>query len=389
MKIAIDCSKAVNERAGVARYTKNLVYHMIRLLPDDHFSLYFNFVRKCQEKKLRILDLIGNNKNVSYKIYPLPGFLKERLFFSPFSLSQYWIADSNIAHATEFLSFDNGLKIPQILTVHDLTMIKFPGQRGEKVSLRHGLMLKKACENADMIISISHSTKEDIKKYFSIDDEKIRVIYLAADAIYKKVNQALAKDILRKKYKIVFPYILFVSTLEPRKNLENLLKAFDKFSSSPEGKNYCLILAGKMGWNTKSIENTYGNMVNKHKVKFMGFVPDEDLVYLYNCASLLCYPSIYEGFGIPILEAMSCGCPVLTSDISSMPEVGGDAVYYAQPSDYLSIYQGMKKVICDKILSRKMISKGLIQAKKFSWIEFVRQTHKVYEEVLKNVQGKN
>lgn len=385
MKIAIDCSKAVNESAGVANYTRELTQNLIELYPKDDFFLFFNFLRGKERKQAKIRQLVGGRNNVKHKVYPLPGGIKEMLFSSSFSILNYWTRGNDLYHATEFLNFDNKLNIPQILTVHDLTMIKFPQHRGSGISGRHGRMLRRACENASTIISISNTTRNDIISYFKTPPAKIKVIYNGVGEVFRPLkDKKRTRAILKEKYRIDFPYILFVGTIEPRKNIANLLKAFAKLSSDQEFRNYHLILIGKKGWNTAEIETTYHSLSVRPKIHFLNYISESDLPLFYNCASLFCYPSLYEGFGLPPLEAMACGTPVLTSDISSLPEITGKAARLVSPVDYEAVFQGMKKVLSDKNLLLEMKQLGLMQARKFSWRKCAQETHGVYEEILKN-----
>lgn len=381
MKIAIDCSKAVNEKAGIARYTWEIASHLPRIFTVDEFFYFFNFVRGDEEKKKLIKSLISGRKNINYKIFRLPGSFKEKLFPSPFSILNSWIKNSDIYHATEFLSFDRGLKIPQVLTVHDLSMIRFPAHR-KKESAKHGKMLALACEKADAIISVSQSTKLDIEKFFNIPAAKIDVVYSGYNTIFRKIVGQQNSEKILKKYHIESPFLLFVGTIEPRKNISNLILAFNKFAQSAEGKKYTLVLAGKHGWNTEEIEKTFNDSRVKEKISFLGYVPDEDLLYLYNNTALFCYPSIFEGFGFPPLEAMACGAPVLSSNVSSLPEVVGSAGKLVDPTDYVSIYNGIRQILSDKVLADKMRQESLLQAKKFSWDKCARDTYRVYKKVL-------
>ncbi len=252
MKITIDASKAVNESAGIARYTQEIIKNLSSLYPKDNFFLYFNFLRGKNEKKQRIKSLISDKKNIQYRIYPLLGALKERLFNFSFPVTKSWIKNCDIVHATEFLSFDNGLKIPQVLTVHDLTMIKFPSHRGQE-AIRHGRILKKACINANKIISVSEATKKDLIKLFNIDPNKISVIHLGANNNFHPIKDRKSSEKALLKYKINFPFILFLGTIEPRKNIKNLLLAFEKFNKNPQYKNIRLVIIGRKGWNTEEI----------------------------------------------------------------------------------------------------------------------------------------
>lgn len=382
MKIAIDCSKAVNEKAGVARYTWEIADNLPKLYPQDRFFYFFNFMRGQNEKIPLIKKLTANAKNIRTKIYKIPGRFKERLLASSYSILNYWLKDFDIYHATEFLSFDHGLKIPQVLTVYDLTMIRFPSHR-VKDSTRHGEMLKKACLKAEAILSISQATKDDLIKYFNIDPKKIFVTYLGYNPVFKKIDNIQEIKKILKKYYINYPYILFVGTIEPRKNIANLLKAFDKFKNQDKN-NFHLVLIGKKGWNTSEIDETFAKTKYKDKIHFMDFIDDQELVYLYNAASLLCYPSLFEGFGLPVLEAMACGTPVITSNISSLPEVGGDAARYIDPDNIEDISNKITQILTDQIVLKAMSKKSLKQAKKFSWEKCARETYQVYEKVLKD-----
>lgn len=382
MKIAIDCSKAVNEKAGVARYTWEIADNLPNLYPQDHFFYFFNFMRGQNQKIPLIKKLTAEAKNITTRIYKIPGGFKERLLASSYSILNYWLKDFDIYHATEFLSFDHGLKIPQVLTVYDLTMIKFPSHRA-KDSSRHGEMLKKACLKAEAILAISQTTKDDLIKYFKIDPAKIFVTYLGYNQIFKKIDNTRKVNQVLKKYQINFPYILFVGTIEPRKNIVNLLKAFDKFKDQDKN-NFHLVLIGKKGWNTLEIEETFKKTKYHDRIHFMDFIDDQELVYLYQGASLFCYPSLYEGFGLPVLEAMACGTPVITSNISSLPEVGGDAAKYIDPNNVEDISKKITQILTNQNVLKAMSKKSLGQAKQFSWEKCARETYQVYKKVFKD-----
>jgi len=191
------------------------------------------------------------------------------------------------------------------------------------------------------------------------------VIYEAADSLFKPVSSNLAKT----KYQLTDPYILSVGTLEPRKNLNRLIEAFTLLNQ----KNLKLAIVGKFGWGEKT-KPVAG-------VKLLGFVPDTDLAGLYSSAKAFVYPSLYEGFGLPVLEALSCGCPVVTSDVSSLPEVAGKAAVYVNPKSVENIGKGIKEAFKQ---AGSLRLAGLTQAKKFSWEKTARETLKVYREVYAN-----
>lgn len=386
MKIAIDCSKAVNESAGVARYNWKLASFLPQIAKNDDFYYLFNFFRHRSVKKQLVKKIIDTKSNVYYKIFSLPGNIKEWMLGNIVPFTNFWARGMDLYHAIDFLSFDHGLKVPQILTVHDLTFVKFPKHLGRKMSSRYTKMLRRSCEEAKVIIAVSRATKNDLIKYFSIPRDKIKVIYLGVEERFRK--RLSQKMLISKmaKYKIHFPFVLFVGTIEPRKNIKNLLLAFDEYQRIYKNKTLRLVLIGKNGWNTREIEAVYNNLPSKSKVVFLDCVSDDDLLYFYQSASVFVYPSMYEGFGLPVLEAMASGVPVITSNISSLPEVGGKAVSYIDPNNFREIARAINKVVSDKRIANNMIKASFLQSKKFSWKKFALETYKVYEEVYKNVR---
>lgn len=235
---------------------------------------------------------------------------------------------------------------------------------------------------ADAIIAISNHTKMDCIKYLGIPEEKIRVIYEAADEIFKpeKIKEEM-KNHLKDKYGIEFPFILSVGTLEKRKNLPNVLKAFYRLKKT--GNHHKLVIVGKIGWKYNKIFSTMEELDLKKDVIFTGYVPDEDLVKIYNAADLFVFPSIYEGFGLPPLEAMACGCPVITSNTSSLPEVVGDAGVTVDPYDDKALADEMHRILSNDGFKTELSKKSLERAELFSWRQTAKETWNVYEEVSK------
>ena len=162
-------------------------------------------------------------------------------------------------------------------------------------------------------------------------------------------------------------FILFLGTLEPRKNVDNIIKAYDKLRKNNNFYEYKLVIAGGKGWKNKNIYNAFKNSKYKNDIKFLGYVENKDKNYLYNLADLFIYPSFYEGFGLPPLEAMACGCPVITSSVSSLPEIVGSAGIMVNPHDISEISQAMNDVLSDKNLQNKLSQKGIKKAKEFNW----------------------
>ncbi|MCX6816312.1 MAG: glycosyltransferase family 1 protein [Candidatus Beckwithbacteria bacterium] len=353
MRIGIDISQIVYQ-TGVSRYTTELVKHLLKI---DHQNEYFLYAGSWRQRQF-LKDFFNQVKTGKSTL--------KLSWFSPKLADLFWNrlnlwppADSlDVFHASNWVLPRTKSKL--VTTIHDLTFLKYPKTLPAYLVAVHTRHLQRAKKYADQIITVSQSTKKDLIDY-GIPATKIKVVYEAASPIFKPVNPSAAK----RKYSLTKPYFLSVGTLEPRKNIKNLIKAFALLPKrySPE-----LVIAGKFGWGE--------NYPNHLGVKFIGFIPDEDLAGLYSGAKAFIYPSLYEGFGLPVLEAMSCGCPVITSNLSSLPEVGGDAALYVNPEDIKAISQAM--IVVPKLNLRE---KSLAQAKKFSWQNSARETLKIYQEV--------
>ena len=240
------------------------------------------------------------------------------------------------------------------------------------------LMIKSSVNRANRIIAISENTKKDIIKFTGITDDKITVIHEASDKKYRPIINETELDKIRNKYNLSKKIIVSHYSLSPRKNIVRLLTAFNSIKHKIPHK---LVLVGGGSFNSK-IEH---NLIDKDSnVVNLGYVADEDMPYLYNLADLFVYPSLYEGFGLPPLEAMACGCPVITSNTSSMPEVVGDAGIMVDPYDVSGLAKSIHKVLTDDKLREDRIRKGLEWAKKFSWEKCARETLNVLEDVYKN-----
>ena len=297
--------------------------------------------------------------------------------------------NTDVIHYTYFEPFFLTLplekKHKKIVTVHDVTPLVFPIHfpPGIKGKIKWEIQ-KKALKNSDIIITDSSSSKRDIIKYTGIKDEKIKVIYLAAKENFVPLKNKNTKQEITKKYNIPSEFILYVGDITWNKNVPRLIEAVNTIEIP-------LVIVGKalsdkeLGktdrknlWNQDLFK--VEQLIKQNKEIFrLGFVPEEDLIKLYNSARVFLMPSLYEGFGLPVLEAMSCGCPVITSKDGSLEEVGGEAVFYVDAHNTNSIASGVKEVFIDSKKQIELKKKGLVQAKKFSWKKTAEETIKVYE----------
>jgi glycosyltransferase involved in cell wall biosynthesis len=367
MKVGIISDQLNLTRTGIGNYVFNLAKELIKIggkniclinyKENDSLPVRYNNIIVSYPSKIPFKRLLWHNY-----IWFKKGYLDELDIIH------------NPTHVQIFLKFHQ----KYIVTVHDIVPFISLDRCRIGRQLVYKLFFQRTLKTADKIIAVSNSTKNDLINYFNIPEEKIRVILLAADEKFKPLSNKEIKE-AKQKYNLNFPFILYVGTLEPRKNIPSLIKAFYKLKKKT--LQYKLVITGKKGWKYKEIFETIDKLNLQNDVVFTGYVSDDDLPALYNAADLFVYPSIYEGFGLPPLEAMACGTPVITSNTSSLPEVVGDAGIMIDPPDVDGLADAMHEVLTNEGLRANMIKKGLGRAKMFSWEKCARETLEVYEEV--------
>lgn len=367
MKIAIDISQAIYG-TGVSVYTKNLAENLIKLYPDDEFILFGGSLRRKKE----LISLVKKLKGTP-KIYPLPPRLLDFIWNSLHIIPiDKFIGEVDIVHTSDWTEPPS--KYPKVTTVHDLIPFKYPQTTTDTIRQAHRKRLAWVLRESDKIIAVSHATKEDLVSILKVPENKIVVIPEGVDSHFCPQPLEII-DSIKRKYKIKGEYVFSLSTLEPRKNQIGLIQAFQIVKKKyPEMQ---LVLGGKTGWGDipKPVSG----------VLMPGYIPDSDLPALLSGASVFALPSFYEGFGLPPLEAMACGTPVVTSDISSLPEVVGEAGILVDPNKVEDIATGIIKAIESQPQLRE---KGLVQAKKFSWERAARETYNVYKQAIESHKNK-
>jgi glycosyltransferase involved in cell wall biosynthesis len=272
-----------------------------------------------------------------------------------------------------------------IVTIHDLTSLLFPQYHSFFRRIHHKNSILTSVRLADYIIADSHSTKQDLMKLFSVPADKIKVIYIGVDSCFRVIKSQ--EDLLRSRDKYALPseFIFTLGVLEPKKNTESVIRAYaDLKKSLPNVPK--LVIGGsiKYGWKNSNIFRVVSELRLKDDVIFTDFIDYQDLPAVYNLAKLFVFPSIYEGFGLPVLEAMACGTPVITSNTSSLPEVAGDAAVLVDPYDILGIADAISNVLADENNQREMAEKGLKNVKRFSWQKAAQEILEVFEDRYKN-----
>ncbi len=367
MRIVINCRSFLNRNyTGIGRYTSQLVRSLIEL---DSYNEYFLYVKKgLFDFKRRPPKVRSSNFYVKVDSF---GFGVERT-----------VGPYEIYHSP---SLDHlNVRSPRIVvTVHDLIFKAFPQGHTEDTIRLSEKFLKETVHKATRVICCSRSTAEDLQRFYRIEKHRIAMVYQGVDRnMFYPIREAdlaaVRKDFLSRRG-VRGPFILFVGTLEPRKNLVNLLHAYAQLKHAKKF-NGPLVVIGMKGWKNEKMLATVKELRLEKDVIFQGFVTNEELRLFYNLAEAFVFPSYYEGFGFPILEAMSCGTPVITSNTSSCPEVAGDAAVLIDPHSPDALAQALTKVLGHIEIRRQLREKGLQRAQQFSWHSTAQQTLKVYQE---------
>ncbi len=364
MKIAIIADSLDNQNAGVYNYTRSLVDALAKNKNREHEYI---LIRQKKEEGLPFRQIIL--KNISLPI----GYTSFRLFFIiPFLLRKEKV--DAVFEPAHFGPFNLPKKIKRITMIHDLTPILFPEYHRWHSQILQKIFLPRILQRADLIITNSNHTRKDLLKYQKINPTKIKTILLGKDEFYFPDENKMALE----NQNIKNDYVLNVGTIEPRKNLITLLKAFELFKQKNRSDIQLIIIGGD-GWNNKDFWNAYDKHSFKKDIKILGYLKKEELRQFYTHALCMIYPSEYEGFGLPVLEALSCGCPVITTDNSSMPEVAGDAAFYFSPENHGQLLEHMVRIATQE---HKMNSQELIQqSNQFSWAKYVDIFEELMEEL--------
>lgn len=305
-----------------------------------------------------------------------------RVFFEHFLLGTYLKKHKfDIYHSPGYiLPYFLGAK--KVVTIHDLIALDFPELCQYETALYFRLTLPASIERADKIITVSNTVKNDILNRFpKISEDKISVIYPGVHARFHTVHNPSAITNIREIYNLPDEYFLFVGNLEPKKNVESIIGAFKKLKSD-KALNHKLVIIGKLGWKYKSIMQSIENSRLKKEIMLLGYVNEVHLPTIYSLASMLVFPSLYEGFGIPVIEAMQCGCPVIVSDRGALPEISGDVAKQVNPYDLNDIAEAMYLIANNDALKQNMIRAGVEWVQRFSWQKSARETLKVYSNLL-------
>lgn len=380
MRIGIDIRSLIEKSpSGVTEYTTQLLNHLMRLDKENQYLLFYNNWHNIPSEPLKSF----NCSNVQIKSFRWPNKIFNSLLF----LFSYPKIDKLIGGVDLFfipnINFLGLSKECQkVITVHDLSFKRYPSFYSTKGRLWHKIVSpKRIFKRADRLIAVSESTKNDLIELYHINQEKIKVVYSGISHNFFQKIEALHLEEIKKKYNITKPYIFTLSNLEPRKNIETLILAFDKLRQKFK-IDYQLVIGGSQAWTpNRKIYSLAKNSAYSDDIKFLGYVEAADKPSLYQAAAVFVFPSFYEGFGFPPLEAMASGTPVAAAFSSSLPEITKEAALLFNPYNINELAEALYQLLTDDKLKRNLIEKGYVQSRNFSWEKTAKETLALFEDV--------
>lgn len=372
MKVGVDATAIPANRAGAGNYIFNLVQALAKIDQDNQYVVF----AKPEHIAEFSIDQPNFHLLAVHIVQRRPLRLLWEQFVLPELVQRYQVEVLHSPHYTTPI-FNSS---HSVVTVCDMTFFLYPKMHGIMKRVFFQQMMQISSKRADRIIAISESTGKDLLHLLGVTPDKIHTVLLAADDNFRPIGDCVKVGKICRRYGLQpGEFFLYVGTLEPRKNVPALLHAYKDLLDS--GIQERLVIVGKKGWMFENIFATMQILGLENKVIFTGYVPDEDLPYLYNGARLFVYPSLYEGFGLPVLEAMACGTPVVTSNVSSMPEIVGDAGLLVNPHEHSQLAQAIECLIMDDDLHQSLKERGLERAAQFSWEKTAQETLKIYSQV--------
>ncbi|MEO8612078.1 MAG: glycosyltransferase family 1 protein [Chloroflexota bacterium] len=371
----MDYTPAYEQGGGIGRYVRELVAALARQDTDDVYHLFVagssslsspsfdsNFVWKPTRLSPRWLARIWHRAHIHVPV-------------------ELFVGAVDLYHATDFVLPPTLPHTKTLLTVHDLSYVRVPETASPNLKFYLDRVVPDSVNRADFVVADSQSTKEDLIDLYGVMESKIDVLLSGVDSRFKRQNDRSVLMTTRTRYMIgTSPYIFSVGTVQPRKNYGRLIQSLALLRAS--GYDLDLVIAGGRGWLEDPIYETVNTAGMQEHVHFIGFTDDADLPTLYSGAYCCVLPSLYEGFGLPVLESMACGTPVITSNVSSLPEVAGDAAITVDPYNLDAITDAIKQLLDDSTLYQSYVQKGYERAKQFTWDNSARQLRQIYAKLL-------
>lgn len=358
--------------AGISNYVRQLTTHLLECGESNHYTLFTNNLMPQWQESTRHAPTIVTSRLPT--AHPIPRILWEQTV-----LAWHTARDRLDVLHCPLNVIPLAAACPTVLTIHDLTFLRYPRLFPRLKQLYLRLFTRMSARNASAVVTDSASTRDDVVNMLGVPEDQVHVVYPAADADYCPRTQDECSA-FRAAKGLPHGYVLYVGTLEPRKNVDVLIRAFGRVMRE-EQSPHSLVLAGGKGWMTQSIQGAIAESGIGERLIMPGYVAREELPLWYSGADLLVYPSTYEGFGYPVLEAMSSGTPVIASKTSSLPEIVGDAGVLVPPREESQLTAAMASILTDRNLAESLRTRGLSQAERFSWTESVRTCLSLYQSL--------
>jgi glycosyltransferase involved in cell wall biosynthesis len=371
VKIGIDCRMYASRFTGIGRYVYELTENLLKLDHENEYVFFFNHpeYESFHPRGRRVQKVLVNSAHYSFS---------EQTVF----LYHLYKANLDLMHFTHF-NAPILYRRPSVVTIHDLTLSFFPGRKMTSALHRIGyhFTLKSTVRKAKKIISVSQNTKKDLEHFFRVPSGKISVIYAGVNGQFKPIKDKAKLSALRQKFHLDKPYLLYTGVWRTHKNLPNLIRAFHILKQDHHFEGYLVITGREDPLYGPEIRKEIESLKLQNDVIFPGLVDEKDLVLLYNGAVAYVFPSLYEGFGLPPLEAMQCGIPVAASNVSSIPEIcGQDNALFFNPEDPQNIAATIFRILSQKSLRKQLIENGFKRVKNFSWEKMAREILKLYKK---------
>ncbi len=394
MKIGVDARVLMDKQySGVSEYAANLLSEILRQDRESKYSLFYNN-RQPQENKLIIWK--KDNSEIKGLHYPNKFFnyFLQKVLARPKIDVFLGGADILFSPHLNFLRTSNKTKL--VVTVHDLSFLRYPEFFSRRKNFWHSALgIKKLLTRADKIVAVSQNTKHDLVEVLGLPEEKIKVIYSGnnfrqvAEQNQVQIQDYGLSDSFLNKHQLKPGFILFLGNVEPRKNIISLIRAYELLRQRhPELSGKQLVIAGKRGWKSRPIFAAGKSSPYYQDIKFLGYVSDQEKRMLYQSARIFVYPSFYEGFGFPPLEAISFDLPTVSSNVSSLPEVLGKAALLIDPFNVAEISEAMEIALTDELIRARLIALGKEQVLKFSWKKTAQEYLELFKELHEEDNGK-
>ena len=379
LRIGIDVTSALTQGGGIGRYTRELVQALALVDKQTNYHLF----SARPPEQLLVPDLLLVGANFAHHAAPFTDKWLYRLWYRlhvPLPV-QWFTGPLDLFHSPDFVLPPVAGKIPTLLTVHDLSFHHYPEYFTPALVNYLNRVVPNSVARASHILADSQATKDDLTSLWQVAAAKVTVLYSGVNPVFRPVEKQGELKGVRQKYGLgEWPYLFSVSTIQPRKNYQMLIRAFKPLSRSWP---HHLVIAGGKGWLYEETLAEVERQGLQDRVYFLGFVADADLPALYTQAMLVLFPSFYEGFGLPLLEAMACGVPVVSSDASCLPEVVGQAGRLLSPKDESGWTDTVHKLLLDGKERGRMVAEGFRQSRQFTWKKAARQLTEIYQGLLK------